>query len=191
MNILVNELPNTVLSEGRPVKIHCDYLSCLRTIMAFEDNDLADQEKLGVMIANLFDETITPTEDLLRNAIKFLNCDDEQSEISGPRTYSFSKDANLIYAAFRQTHDIDLRKAKLHWWEFIALFMDLGSETTFCQVVGLRKRLKDGSALPEERKMAASMPDVFDIEEIDTSTIDEKEAHELFMKLIAEGEKQK
>ena len=192
MNILLQDLPRTVLSEGRPVRIHSDYLPCLRSIMAFEDNELATQEKLLVVINNLFDEGVSITEDLIYNAVIFLNGGDDKGEegIYAPRVYSFSKDANLIYAAFRQTHDIDLRKTRLHWWEFIALFMDLGSETTFCQIVGLRKRLKDGTALPEERKMAATMPEVFDIEEIDDSTIDEKEAHDLFLKLVAQGQRQ-
>jgi hypothetical protein len=105
----------------------------------------------------------------------------------GLRLYSFSKDADFIFAAFRQTHGIDLQKVDLHWWEFLALFMDLGADTTFCQLVNLRKRVKTGKATKEEKQAARDMGDAFDIPEADTRTLDEKEAEAEFLKLVQGG----
>jgi hypothetical protein len=107
-------------------------------------------------------------------------------EETGPRLYSFSKDARLIYAAFKQTHGVDLEKESIHWWKFLALFMDLGSETTFCQLVSLRKRIKTGKATKEERAAVREMGDVFDIPEVDTRSIEAKEAEDRFMRLVRE-----
>ena len=127
----------------------------------------------------------------MKQAGRFLNGGKETSEdeeITGERLYSFGQDANYIYAAFRQTHGIDLQTEQLHWFEFLALFMDLGSETMFCQLVSLRKRLKDGSATPEERKMAQAMGEIIEIPELDDRTLDEKEAYAEFMRLAKGGD---
>lgn len=105
------------------------------------------------------------------------------------RLYSFKKDANYIFAAFRQTHGIDLQTTDLHWWKFLALFMDLGSETTFCQLVSLRKRIKTGKATKEERETAREMGEVFDVPDVDDRTLDEKEAEQDFLRKLEEVQK--
>lgn len=107
------------------------------------------------------------------------------------RLYSFAKDANYIFAAFRQTHGIDLQTTDLHWWKFLALFMDLGSETTFCQLVGLRKRIKTGKATKEERETAREMGEVFDVPDVDDRTLDEKEAEQDFLRKLEQARNNK
>jgi len=191
MNILVDALPETVTIDGEEYPINYDFKSCLRIILAFEDNSLAPQEKQTVMLANLYPKMPDNIEAATERAGWFLNGgreNEEEQEITGPRVYSFAKDASYIYAAFRQTHGIDLQKENLHWWEFLALFMDLGSETMFCQLVSLRKRIKEGTATDDERKMAQSMGELIEVPELDDRTIEEKEMYEAFMKAVREGE---
>jgi len=154
--------------------------------MAFEDNELTPQEKQIILLTNIYQILPTYTEYALLKANEFLNggkSDEEENE-SGLRLYSFSKDANFIYAAFKQTHGVDLNKDNLHWWIFLALFMDLGSETTFCQLISLRKRIKTGKATKEERAAAREMGELFDVPDIDTRTLEEKEAEARFMSLV-------
>jgi hypothetical protein len=95
----------------------------------------------------------------IQEGVKFLDGslmrdNGEPDDGSPVRLYSFAKDANYIFSAFQQTHGIDLTTAKLHWWQFLALFMDLGGETAFSNIVDLRSRLKDGTATKEEKKRA-------------------------------------
>ena len=195
MNILVDTLPKEVVIDGMAYPVNYDFRSCLRTIMAFEDNDLAPQEKQSIMLQNIYPRIPDDAEAAIRQAGWFLNGgreipegDEEEDDMVGVRVYSFSKDANYIFAAFRQTHGINLQQENLHWWEFLTLFMDLGSETMFCQLVSLRKRIKDGTATAEERKMAAGMGDAFAIQDMDTRTLEEKEMYEEFMRLTAIGQ---
>lgn len=190
MNILIDELPKTVAIGDREYPINTDFRTCLKIIMAFEDNDLTPQEKQIVLLSNLYPTMPTDIEGAMRQAQWFLDGgrtagDDTQGE-SSPRVYSFSKDANYIFAAFRQTHGIDLQKSELHWWEFLALFMDLGQDTTFCQLVGLRRRLKTGKASKEEKAAAREMGDLIDVPEIDDRSLEEKEAEEEFLRLIGQ-----
>lgn len=60
---------------------------------------------------------------------------------------------DLIYAAFRQQYNINLLDAKLHWFEFKALFNALSDDTMIIRVIGYRTR--DTSNLKGEEKSRA------------------------------------
>ena len=178
MNILLDELPRTIEIDGVDHLIRCDYRTCIRIIMAFNNNEFTMQEKQFIMLSLLYHDIPENIQLAADNAIWFLDggTDREEDEVGEQQKplYSFSNDASYIYSAFRQTHGIDLQNTDLHWWKFIALFMDLGSDTTFTNIVGLRKRYRDGTATKEEKKIINEMGDVFDVPEFDNRTLDEK-----------------
>jgi hypothetical protein len=189
MNILVEELPESLEVDGKSYRINSDFRACLLIMMAFEDNELTMQEKQYILLNNLFaKEMPSNLEGAIQAALQFLNgksgSDGETEERTSPRLYSLSHDANFIYAAFKQTHGIDLQTDKLHWWKFLALFMDLGSETTFCSLVSLRKRIKTGKATKEEKAAAREMGEMFIVPELDTRTLEEKELERKFLEAI-------
>lgn len=191
MNLLVEDLPEAVEIDEIETPINSDFRSCLRVILAFEDNELTWLEKQTLMLVNLYPEKPANIQMAIEQAIKFLNGghEDDNDETPKPRVYSFSKDADLIYAAFYQTHGIDLQTAELHWWKFLALFKDLGADTAFCQLIGLRKRVKTGKASKEERRTAREMGEMFDIPELDTRTPEERDQEAEFLRLVQEGQK--
>lgn len=194
MNILVDVLPETVEVGGKSYKINTDFRVCLRTIMACEDAGLTGYEKALVILTNLFPEIPKDIEAAMEKAKWFLDGGEESSageQQPQPRVYSFQKDQKFIFAAFRQTHGIDLQMAELHWWVFIALFMDIGSETTFNQLAALRKRVKTGKATKDERETAQALGDVFEIPDTEYRTLEVLEAEEEFMKAWNEYQKQK
>jgi hypothetical protein len=186
MNILVDTLPTSLEVEGKEYKIDSDFRACLRTILAFEDAELAGLEKSLILYNSLFVEKPDNVSEALKQGVWFLNMgSDEVDDSNGPRVFSWWKDASLIYAAFQQTHGIDLESVEyMHWWKFLALFMDLGSGTVFCSLVGLRKRVKTGKASKEERATARELGAMFIVPEIDDRTPDEIEAERAFMSLI-------
>jgi hypothetical protein len=191
-NILVDDLPTAIEINGKEFDINPDYKNCLNIILAYEDNELTGFEKQLVLLSNLYKEFPNNEKDIetaVLKGIKFLNGGMEESEGENQeilyRLYSFSKDANLIFAAFKQTHGIDLTDTEyLHWWKFIALFMDLGSETTFCNLVSLRKRVKSGKATKEEREAAKEMGEFFEVPEPNELDLEEMEAERKFMEMI-------
>jgi len=198
MNILTDRLPTAIRVNSRIYEVNSDFRDCLRIILAFEDNELTASEKSVIVLDSLYQER-PADEDLreaLRQGVRFLNGGDDESsdqDVSdGLRLFSFAKDARFIFAAFQQTHGIDLQNTQyLHWWQFMTLFMDLGADTLFCNLVGLRKRVKTGKASKEERKVAREMGEVFSVPEIDTRTLDEKEREREFMRLIEEARQAK
>jgi hypothetical protein len=185
MNLLVDTLPSSVTIGGVEYPINADFKTCLRVILAFEDDTLTNAEKQMVLLANLYPTVPDDMRGAIEQANIFLNGGKENAgNETGPRLYSFSKDANYIFAAFKQTHGINLQEARLHWFEFLALFLDLGQDTTFCQLVSLRSRVKNGRASKEERQAAREMGDMFSVPETDDRTLEEREAEVRFMELI-------
>lgn len=161
----------------------------MRIILAFEDEELTPQEKQVILLSMLYPIIPPDAQEAIKKANLFLSGGriNEEDESEPMRLYSFSKDANFIYAAFKQTHGVDLQTAKLHWWQFLALFMDLGQDTTFCQLVGLRKRLRTGKATKEERAAAREMGEMIDLPELDNRTFEEKEMALEFERKVEEA----
>lgn len=202
-NILIDKLPEYITIEDQKVLIDSDFRSCLSTILAFEDEELSNQEKYEILLLNTYttiDEFIQiHVEEAIRQAILFLNGgkDEQINETENNnqpmrimRLYSFGKDADYIFSAFRQTHGIDLNDIDyMHWWKFLAYFMDLGSDTTFSGIVNLRKRIKTGKATKEERAAAREMKSLFDLSDYDNRTDEQKERYEKFMAAVKEGER--
>jgi hypothetical protein len=193
VNILTDALPDTVAIDHTEYRIETDFRTCLRVIMAFEDNELTPQEKQIILLSSVFVDMPTDIEQAITQAMWFLNggATSEQDDNAPMRLYSFAKDASFIYAAFRQTHGIDLQKDNLHWWQFLALFMDLGQDTTFCQLTALRKRLKTGKATKEEKAAAREMPELIDVPDVDDRTLEEKEAEADFLAKVKAAEEKR
>lgn len=193
MNILTDTLPETVTINNTEYQIDSDFRTCLKIILAFEDPELTPQEKQIILLSMLFVKVPPVTQETFESAMWFLNggAQNKNEDAAPMRLYSFEKDASFIFAAFKATHDIDLQKVDLHWWQFLALFMDLGSETTFCQLTALRKRLKTGKATKEEKQAAQEMRTLIDLSEIDTRTLEEKEIEADFFRKVEEAQRKR
>lgn len=150
--------------------------------------ELTPQEKQIIMLNLMYPAMPHDVAQALEQANLFLNGGEiHESDEVPMRLYSFAKDANLIFAAFKATHGIDLQAADLHWWVFLALFMDLGQDTTFCQLIGLRKRIKTGKATKEEREAAREMGEMIDLPELDDRSLEEKEMAMEFEKKVEQA----
>jgi len=195
VNILVDDLPEVIEVDGVEHAINFDFRTGLQCILDMESHDLVDDEKALLLLRRIYGDKIpTNVSEALRLAVKFLDGGEEPEAHenllkNNTRVYSFEKDAALIYAAFRQTHGIDLQKADLHWWQFLALFQDLGADTGFCNLVNLRRRVNSGEASKEERQYALKLGDAFIVTDPeDALTEADSENVDLF-DLLSKGER--
>ncbi len=194
MNLLTDQLPEAVLVGGVETRINTDFRACLRVIFAFEDPDLADAEKQAVLLANLYPDPVADVSGAYEVGVRFLDGGSKSKDgdsSTSPRVFSWEQDQALIYSAFMQTHGIDLATATMHWWKFLALFMDLGADTAFCQLAAMRKRLRTGAASKEEKKIAREDPERFYLKELDTRTLEEREQEDEFLRLVEEGRRRR
>ena len=195
MNILLDDLPEAVEVNGVEYAVNFDFRTGLACILDMESSELTDEEKCILLLKRIYGETIPDdVEVALKLAVKFLDGGKEPPEDENPfadniRLYSFEKDSALIYAAFQQTHGIDLQKVDLHWWQFLALFQDLGADTAFCNMINLRRRVNSGEATKEERQYALKLGDAFEvIDPLDALTETDNENVALF-ELLSSGER--
>lgn len=195
MNILLDDLPEAIEVNGAEYAVNSDFRTGLACILDMESSELTDEEKCILLLKRIYGETIPDdVEVALKLAVKFLDGGKEPPEEENPfadnkRLYSFEKDSALIYAAFQQTHGIDLQKVDLHWWQFLALFQDLGADTAFCNMINLRRRVNSGEATKEERQYALKLGDAFEvIDPLDALTETDNENVALF-ELLSSGER--
>ena len=194
MNILLDDLPEAIEINGVEYAVNFDFRSGLACILDMESSELTDEEKCILLLRRIYGDVIPEDgETAIKLAVKFLDGGKEPLEEENPfadntRLYSFEKDSALIYAAFRQTHGIDLQKADLHWWQFLALFQDLGADTGFCNLVNLRRRVNSGEASKEERQYALKLGDAFEVVDPSEALTETDNENVTLFELLSNGE---
>lgn len=195
MNILVDELPEAIEINGIEYAVNSDFRTGLGCILDMESSELTDEEKCILLLRRIYGDVIPEDgETAIKLAVKFLDGGKEPPEEENPfadntRLYSFEKDSALIYAAFRQTHGIDLQKVDLHWWQFLALFQDLGADTAFCNMINLRRRVNSGEATKEERQYALKLGDAFEVIDPSEALTETDNENVTLFELLSNGER--
>lgn len=99
------------------------------------------------------------TPDNLDSFLDFYRCGEVEQERARrnadafpatPRGFDFAVDGALIWAAFLQVYRIDLHTARLHWWDFMALFRALPEDCRICRIIDYRTH--DLTGLPKETR---------------------------------------
>ena len=150
-NILTDALPYGVEIDGAEYAVNPNAETMLK-ISALVESGGSETENILKQL-NLFYPVLPP--DLgaaYKKLIEFYSFGD-RSDAARPskiRYSSMTDDAQLIYAAFKQTYNgADFKK--LHWFEFKAMFENLGEDTLFVKAVGWRS-MKIDRKLPNEAK---------------------------------------
>lgn len=186
MNILTSPLPKKIKIENEIYDINYDYRSIINILLAFEDQELTYEEKIIIMLHNLYKKPI-PTqnmEEAIEKAIKFIDCGKiNNSKNEAKRIYSFNKDANYIFTGINATHHIDIEKENdLHWWKFVSLFMDMSSDCMFGELMYYRKRKMEGKLTKDEQKKYNEIKDLVELEPVHIQSEERKKFFEEFNK---------
>ncbi len=188
-NILFEDLPTKILVNNKEYDINYDFRTVLKIITALEDTNLYNEEKASIMLDLLYKEKI-PEEDIeeaCEKASLFIDCGKyNTSEKKGKRIYSFTKDGNYILTGINSTHHTDLsEKVNLHWWRFMAMFMDMDNECFFSELVYFRKRKLEGKLTKEEKEQYKKIKDIVDLNIENITEVQEmNEAKEEFLRKL-------
>ena len=181
MNILLDELPQEIEVCGKKYPINTDFKVWIRfeeTLFSGNPMDAFTGIILSCMQKN--DDLILPPS--LKETIKalcdFYFCREDSKETKsscarGKRIYSFSHDAELIYAAFMQQYGIDLTKCSMHWWKFRALFLALSGDLKICSVMKIRSLNLSDVPSGNARSRLAKLKRIYALPDFRTS--DERE----------------
>lgn len=149
MNILIDELPESVEIEGVEYEINTDFRISILFELLMQDPNISDEEKIEKAL-ELYFIKIPPIEyisEAVDIIMDFYSCGKDKLISNGITTskgkskqiYSFEVDADYIYAAFLDQYGIDLQDIEyLHWWKFKALFNALKEDNEIVKIMGYR-----------------------------------------------------
>ena len=191
MTYLIDGLPNTIDINGRKIAINTDFRAWIKyeEIMLKED-EKAQNQVIEVIESCLLEEfTLTSLEELESlfdgflwfyslgkkiDGIQSKTEEEKESEFAGPSlVYSFEHDWTYIYSAFMECYNINLFTAKIHWWEFKALFEGLNQKCLFSRIMSFRSMKITSKMSKDEKKYYRTMKKIYALP--DERTVEEKE----------------
>lgn len=155
---LTNELEHSIVIGNRIVEVDFTFDVVLKWYELLEDDSINDIEKTLIGFKMFIGETSEYDEQEVVEAMQSIsdylsqsaygNFNDEEIEPEfevepEPPTkyYSYTKDAEAIYASFLFDYNIDLVDAQgvMHWDKFKALFNNLSEKSPFQRIVNIRQ----------------------------------------------------
>lgn len=150
---MIGELPTSLEVAGKTYAIRTDYRDILNIILAYNDPELEDSEKLFVCLYVLYKnfEGIDPEdyEEAYKKAVWFMDCgeDPKDERRPRPRTMDWEQDEKILFPAINAAAGFEVRSRKyIHWWTFMGYFMEI-HEGVFSQVLSLRQKKSKGKNL--------------------------------------------
>lgn len=154
-NFLVDGLPKTLTVSGETYSIYTDFRTSIRFELMQEEGD---ENFVMDGLALYFGRHVPPDLQAAIEAVNwFRRCGKPDKRIpasargNGKQAFSFSQDAECVYAAFLEQYGIDLLEVEyMHWWKFRALFDSLSNSSRLTEIMGYRvARLEK---LPKEQR---------------------------------------
>lgn len=190
MNVLMDDLPYTVIVANVRLPINTDYRTGILFEQTLNDPVMPEDEKLitilqlyyGDAFFSLLDDMDT-VQEALNGIMWFYRCGADEtensktdSESSGKEPpFSYEHDAGYIHAAFVEAYGIDLTKDRLHWWQFRALFLGLPETVLFCKIMGYRTMEILAKMPKAQKRFYQRMKEIYKIPESAEQTRLEKE----------------
>ena len=148
---MIFDLPTTVEFAGKEWEIATDYRDILTILLAFEDNDLNDQEKAFVCLHNFYiDFESIPKEcvqEAYEKAMEFIDHGSKDDKRPNVRTMDWEQDAPIIFPAINHVAGFEVRACDyMHWWTFMGMFMEI-KDSTCATVLSLRQKKARGKKL--------------------------------------------
>lgn len=186
---MIGALPETLTVGGVGHPIRTDYRNVLQVFEAFQDPELAQEDKWIVAIYLLFEDFSCADDVILavrdgfdaKEAIKriewFISAGAPEKKILEKQTYSWQQDEQMIFSAVNKVAGKETRELDyLHWWTFLGYFNEIG-EGTFSYIVSIRHKLNRGKKLEkDEREFASRNPELIALRRPKTQEELEEEA---------------
>lgn len=176
---MIGYLPKTLTVGGVEYPIDTDYRNVLRIFEAFQDPELAQEEKWIVAIFRLFycfydaDDVIQavrdgfPIKEAVEQAGWFISAGKETGKEIELRVFDWVQDEQMIFSSVNKVAGFEVRAIQyLHWWTFLGYFDEIG-EGKFSFIVGIRNKRNRGKKLEKhEKEFYSNNKDIVDLKKI-------------------------
>ena len=147
---MIGELPNSLVINGEEWDIRTHFLDILKIIVAFNDPNIENAEKIFICLQILyesFDEMPeSDYEAAFKEALKFIDCGMPESKkrTSSARTIDWEHDESILFPAINKIAGCEVRSLPyLHWWTFMGYFMEISTDGVFGSVLRLRQKKRN------------------------------------------------
>lgn len=150
---MIGCLPKTLLVGGVEYPIETDFRNILVILVAMNDPDYSDQEKMYIAMRRLYRDGLEDIpEEFINEAARqvqwFIDCGQKYDEKRpSPRVIDWEQDEAILFPAVNKVAGMETRALPyLHWWTFMGYFMEI-ENGTFSMVLGIRQRRGQGKRL--------------------------------------------
>lgn len=147
-----NLLPTSLEVCGTDYAIRSDYRAVLDICAALSDPELNNQDKALVSLDILYTSfEDMPTEhytEALKKCFWFINGGEEkEQQKKSPKLVDWEQDFRYIIAPINRVTGKEIRDIEyLHWWSFLAAYMEIG-DCVFAQIIRIRNLKSKGKKL--------------------------------------------
>lgn len=162
-------LPTTITSGGceYAIRNRGDYRVILDVIAALNDYELEEDERVEAALTIFLETDIYELPDIgqaARQMCDFLRAGqrDEDTQRHQPKLMDWQDDAPMIVSGVNRVLGAEVRAVPyLHWWTFVAAYMEIG-ESTLATVISIRDKIARGKKLEKyEREFRRDHPEYF------------------------------
>lgn len=147
MSVLTEKFPTMLNVGGTDCPINPGFRTVLRCYEIQGNKTELPEKDLIRMLCLIYKKERLFSEAHIDQMFWFFSCGWEKKKKSFPRKiaginnkqpFDFAEDADLIYAGFLQQYGIDLQEEDMHWWKFMILLENLGSDTRISRIMEYR-----------------------------------------------------
>lgn len=153
---MIYDLPTSLTVCGVEYEIRSDFRAVLDVIIALNDAELNDREKVYVALCIFYpgfgDMPAEHCREALRQCYWFINGGKDQEPERGQpvKLMDWEQDFPYIISPINRVMGREIRAdAYLHWWSFLGAYMEIG-ECTFAQIVHIRDARARGRKLSKQ-----------------------------------------
>lgn len=174
---MIYDLPTSLTVCGVEYEIRSDFRVILDIMIALNDAELKDNEKMFVALLYFYpafeDMPSEHCREALRQCFWFINGGKEepQEQKKPIKLVDWEQDFQYLAAPVNRVLGCEIRAEKyLHWWTFLSAYMEIG-ECTFAQIVHIRNMKAHGKRLSkQDQEWYAQNRNIVDIKINYTST---------------------
>lgn len=168
MNLLIDEVPTSVMIDGTEFEINSDFRISILFELMINDNELSERERLEQALLLYYPIIPENIEEAIKQIMWFYSCGKQAFENnpkksngnkskSTKRIFDYEYDSDVIFSSFLECYGINLQRDNLHWWEFRSLFDNISEETKLYKLLEIRSvnlsKVKDKDKKEYYKKM--------------------------------------
>ncbi len=197
MNLLIDEVPTTVIIDDVEFEINSDFRISMMFELLINDPELSERERLYQALILYYPIIPSNLEAAVDKIMWFYKCGKEEQEennntnkSSGKKTvkkiYDYEHDSEIIFASFMKSYNINLQRDNLHWWEFKSLFDNIDEDSKLYKIMEIRSVNLNQVKDKDKKNYYKKMKDLYKLP--DNISKSEKEKLDEIGKMLLVGE---